>query len=185
MRSSQQRDRGVLSPPPGPCASQRLLNWMLALACQRGHLEVVKLLVLTHGADPENYAVRKNEFPVIVRLPLYAAIKAGGSHTVYAALQGSHFPGWDSGFTATVNSPVACERTFCNSLFLSPVSVCVWGGGCAAVCAHLCVAGQKYLNFAWRVPILLSWPAPQPQLLTVPLQLPFSLHLSLENKQGI
>ncbi|XP_012588205.1 PREDICTED: leucine-rich repeat serine/threonine-protein kinase 1 isoform X2 [Condylura cristata] len=61
----------------GSCSSQRLLNWMLALACQRGHLELVKLLVLTHGADPESYAVRKNEFPVIVRLPLYAAIKSG------------------------------------------------------------------------------------------------------------
>ncbi|XP_048225127.1 LOW QUALITY PROTEIN: leucine-rich repeat serine/threonine-protein kinase 1 [Perognathus longimembris pacificus] len=61
----------------GPCSPQRLLNWMLALACQRGHLGIVKLLVLTHGADPESYAVRKNEFPVIVRLPLYAAIKAG------------------------------------------------------------------------------------------------------------
>lgn len=63
--------------PPGPCSPQRLLNWMLALACQRGHLGLVKLLVLTHGADPESYAVRKNEFPVIVRLPLYAAIKSG------------------------------------------------------------------------------------------------------------
>lgn len=61
----------------GPCSPQRLLNWMLALACQQGHLGVVKLLVLTHGADPESYAVRKNEFPVIVRLPLYAAIKSG------------------------------------------------------------------------------------------------------------
>ncbi|XP_037001810.2 leucine-rich repeat serine/threonine-protein kinase 1 isoform X1 [Artibeus jamaicensis] len=61
----------------GPCSPQRLLNWMLALACQRGHLGLVKLLVLTHGADPESYAVRKNEFPVIVRLPLYAAIKSG------------------------------------------------------------------------------------------------------------
>ncbi|ELK24186.1 Leucine-rich repeat serine/threonine-protein kinase 1 [Myotis davidii] len=60
-----------------PCSLQRLLNWMLALACQRGHLGLVKLLVLTYGADPESYAVRKNEFPVIVRLPLYAAIKAG------------------------------------------------------------------------------------------------------------
>lgn len=38
----------------------------------------MKLLVLTHGADPESCAVRKNEFPVIVRLPLYAAIKSGG-----------------------------------------------------------------------------------------------------------
>ncbi|XP_071070427.1 leucine-rich repeat serine/threonine-protein kinase 1 isoform X2 [Dasypus novemcinctus] len=67
----------LLESLPGPCSHQRLLNWMLALACQRGHLGVVKLLVLTHGADPESYAVRKNEFPVIVRLPLYAAIKSG------------------------------------------------------------------------------------------------------------
>lgn len=64
--------------PPGSGSPQRLLNWMLALACQRGHLGLVKLLVLTHGADPESCAVRKNEFPVIVRLPLYAAIKSGG-----------------------------------------------------------------------------------------------------------
>lgn len=70
----------LLSPlPPGSCSPQRLLNWMLALACERGHLGLAKLLVLTHGADPESYAVRKNEFPVIVRLPLYAAIKSGGS----------------------------------------------------------------------------------------------------------
>uniref|UniRef100_A0A8C7ANZ7 Leucine-rich repeat serine/threonine-protein kinase 1 n=1 Tax=Neovison vison TaxID=452646 RepID=A0A8C7ANZ7_NEOVI len=67
----------LLESLPGPCSPQRLLNWMLALACQRGHLGLVKLLVLTHGADPESYAVRKNEFPVIVRLPLYAAIKSG------------------------------------------------------------------------------------------------------------
>ncbi|XP_006872218.1 PREDICTED: leucine-rich repeat serine/threonine-protein kinase 1 [Chrysochloris asiatica] len=67
----------LLESLPDLCSFQRLLNWMLALACQRGHLGVVKLLVLTHGANPESYAVRKNEFPVIVRLPLYAAIKSG------------------------------------------------------------------------------------------------------------
>ncbi|XP_038602280.1 leucine-rich repeat serine/threonine-protein kinase 1 isoform X2 [Tachyglossus aculeatus] len=59
-----------------PCSSQRLLNWMLAIACQQGHLDVVRLLVLSYSADPETCAVRKNEFPVILRLPLYAAIKA-------------------------------------------------------------------------------------------------------------
>lgn len=67
----------------GPCSPQRLLNWMLALACQQGHLAVVKLLVLRHGADPESCAVRKNEFPVIVRLPLYAAIKSGGCRSAH------------------------------------------------------------------------------------------------------
>lgn len=41
---------------------------------------MVKLLVLTYGADPESYAVRKNEFPVIVRPPP-RVIKSGGSRS--------------------------------------------------------------------------------------------------------
>ncbi|XP_007958127.1 leucine-rich repeat serine/threonine-protein kinase 1 [Orycteropus afer afer] len=82
----------LLESLPGPCSSQRLLNWMLALACQRGHLGIVKLLVLTHGADPESYAVRKNEFPVIVRLPLYAAIKSGNEDiAVFLLRHGAFF----------------------------------------------------------------------------------------------
>ncbi|XP_075414060.1 leucine-rich repeat serine/threonine-protein kinase 1 isoform X1 [Tenrec ecaudatus] len=81
----------LLESLPGPCSFQRLLNWMLALACQRGHLEIVKLLILTHGADPESYAVRKNEFPVIVRLPLYAAIKSGNEDIAIFLLQHGAF----------------------------------------------------------------------------------------------
>lgn len=50
---------------------------MLAIACQQGHLDIVKLLIRVYSADPESCAVRKNEFPVLIRLPLYAAIKAG------------------------------------------------------------------------------------------------------------
>lgn len=38
---------------------------------------MVKLLVLAYRADPDSYAVRKNEFPVLLRLPLYAAMQAG------------------------------------------------------------------------------------------------------------
>ncbi|XP_053437826.1 leucine-rich repeat serine/threonine-protein kinase 1 isoform X2 [Nycticebus coucang] len=76
----------------GPCSPQRLLNWMLAVACQRGHLGMVKLLILTHGADPESYAVRKNEFPVIVRLPLYAAIKSGNEDVaIFLLRHGAYF----------------------------------------------------------------------------------------------
>ncbi|XP_065404615.1 leucine-rich repeat serine/threonine-protein kinase 1 isoform X1 [Macaca fascicularis] len=82
----------LLESLPGPCSPQRLLNWMLALACQQGHLGVVKLLVLTHGADPESYAVRKNEFPVIVRLPLYAAIKSGNEDVaIFLLRHGAYF----------------------------------------------------------------------------------------------
>lgn len=61
----------------GPTTCQQLLNWMLAIACQQGHLDIVKLLIRAYSADPESCAVRKNEFPVLIRLPLYAAIKAG------------------------------------------------------------------------------------------------------------
>uniref|UniRef100_A0A286XAK7 non-specific serine/threonine protein kinase n=1 Tax=Cavia porcellus TaxID=10141 RepID=A0A286XAK7_CAVPO len=75
----------------GVSSPQRLLNWMLALACQQGHLSIVKLLVLTHGADPESYAVRSNEFPVILRLPLYAAIKSGNEDIAIFLLQHGAF----------------------------------------------------------------------------------------------
>uniref|UniRef100_A0A8D0GZA0 Leucine rich repeat kinase 1 n=1 Tax=Sphenodon punctatus TaxID=8508 RepID=A0A8D0GZA0_SPHPU len=61
----------------GPNNFQQLLNWMLAIACQQGHLDIVKLLILTYSADPDSCAVRRNEFPVLIRLPLYAAIKTG------------------------------------------------------------------------------------------------------------
>ncbi|XP_006900121.1 PREDICTED: leucine-rich repeat serine/threonine-protein kinase 1 [Elephantulus edwardii] len=81
----------LLESLPGPCSFQRLLNWMLALACQHGHLAIVKLLVLTHGADPESYATRKNEFPVILRLPLYAAIKSGNEDTAIFLLRHGAF----------------------------------------------------------------------------------------------
>ncbi|XP_053128852.1 leucine-rich repeat serine/threonine-protein kinase 1 isoform X2 [Hemicordylus capensis] len=68
-----------------------LLNWMLAIACQQGHLEVVKLLVLTYNADPDSCAVRKNEFPNLSRLPLYAAVKAGHEDVAAFLLQNGSF----------------------------------------------------------------------------------------------
>lgn len=59
---------------------------MLATACQRGHVEVVKLLVHTYNADTEDCAVHSGEFAIISGLPLYAAAQAGtvgfcSSHT--------------------------------------------------------------------------------------------------------
>ncbi|KAM4677599.1 leucine-rich repeat serine/threonine-protein kinase 1 [Discoglossus pictus] len=54
-----------------------LLNWMLVTACEQGHLSLVKLLILTYNADPDCFAVRNNEFPVLRKLPLYATIMAG------------------------------------------------------------------------------------------------------------
>lgn len=60
-----------------PCIRKDLLNWMLATACQQGHLEVVKLLVLSYQADAEDCALHSDEFPVITGLPLYAAARAG------------------------------------------------------------------------------------------------------------
>ncbi|XP_019359543.1 PREDICTED: leucine-rich repeat serine/threonine-protein kinase 1 isoform X1 [Gavialis gangeticus] len=70
-----------------PSNFHQLLSWMLAIACRQGHLEIVKLLILTYSADPECCAVRKNEFPVLIRLPLYAAIKAGNEDIAVFLLQ--------------------------------------------------------------------------------------------------
>lgn len=73
---------------------------------------MVKLLVLTHGADPESYAVRKNEFPVIVRLPLYAAIKSGGSPGQSRPREPSQFRDVGRFFPLTPGSQIACEEAF-------------------------------------------------------------------------
>ncbi|KAI4875565.1 hypothetical protein NFI96_029665 [Prochilodus magdalenae] len=67
----------LLDSIPRPCVRKDLLNWMLATACQQGHLEVVKLLVLGYQADAEDCAIHSDEFAVITGLPLYAAARAG------------------------------------------------------------------------------------------------------------
>ncbi|XP_031425211.1 leucine-rich repeat serine/threonine-protein kinase 1 isoform X2 [Clupea harengus] len=69
--------RELLDSIPSHCLRRDLLNWMLATACQQGHLEVVKLLVLSYQADAEDCAIHNNEFAVITGLPLYAAARAG------------------------------------------------------------------------------------------------------------
>uniref|UniRef100_A0A663MZZ0 Leucine rich repeat kinase 1 n=1 Tax=Athene cunicularia TaxID=194338 RepID=A0A663MZZ0_ATHCN len=75
----------------GPSTCQQLLNWMLAIACQQGHLDIVKLLIRAYSADPESCAVRRNEFPVLIRLPLYAAIKAGNEDVAVFLLRNGAF----------------------------------------------------------------------------------------------
>lgn len=50
---------------------------MLATSCQQGHLDVVRLLVLSYDADVKDCAIHSDEFAVITGLPLYAAARAG------------------------------------------------------------------------------------------------------------
>lgn len=68
--------RELLDSIPRPCVRKELLNWMLATACQQGHLEVVKLLVESYNADADDCAVHSGEFAIITGLPLYAAARA-------------------------------------------------------------------------------------------------------------
>lgn len=67
----------LLDSLPDACSHKPLLNWLLVTCCEQGHLSLVKLLVLTYHADPDCYAMRNNEFPVLRKLPLYASIMAG------------------------------------------------------------------------------------------------------------
>lgn len=69
---------------------------MLAKACQQGHVDIVKLLVLNYKADTENCAIRSNDFAVITGVPLYAAAKAGMVNT--------------SGKTSTLNGTLAFNK---------------------------------------------------------------------------
>ncbi|KAL7980155.1 hypothetical protein Chor_001423 [Crotalus horridus] len=94
----------------------QLLNWMLVVACQQGHLEVVKLFVLAYRADPDSYAVRKNEFPVLLRLPLYAAMQAGHDDVAAFLLEnGSFFCSY-----TLMDCPKASKRLLCK-YFIEPV----------------------------------------------------------------
>ncbi|XP_069481127.1 leucine-rich repeat serine/threonine-protein kinase 1 isoform X2 [Ambystoma mexicanum] len=67
--------------------SKQLLNWMLAVACQQCHLEVVKLLILEYNADPNCCAEKKNEFPNLRNVPFYAAIMADNEEITTFLLQ--------------------------------------------------------------------------------------------------
>ncbi|KAM3876631.1 leucine-rich repeat serine/threonine-protein kinase 1 [Diretmus argenteus] len=77
----------LLDSIPGPCLRRDLLNWMLATACQQGHLEVVRLLVHGYDADAKDCAIHSDEFAVITGLPLYAAARAGNEEIARFLLQ--------------------------------------------------------------------------------------------------
>ncbi|XP_058851313.1 leucine-rich repeat serine/threonine-protein kinase 1-like isoform X3 [Acipenser ruthenus] len=77
----------LLDSLPGSGINKDLLNWMLAKACQQGHVDIVKLLVLNYKADTENCAIRSNDFAVITGVPLYAAAKAGNEEIAAFLLQ--------------------------------------------------------------------------------------------------
>ncbi|CAJ0964369.1 unnamed protein product [Ranitomeya imitator] len=67
----------LLDSLPDACSHKPLLNWLLVSCCEQGHLSLVKLLILTYHADPDCYATRNNEFPVLRKLPLYATCMTG------------------------------------------------------------------------------------------------------------
>ncbi|KAM4602503.1 leucine-rich repeat serine/threonine-protein kinase 1 [Polymixia lowei] len=77
----------LLDSVPGPCLRTDLLNWMLATACQQGHLEVVRLLVHSYHADAKDCAIHSDEFAVITGLPLYATARAGNEEIAWFLLQ--------------------------------------------------------------------------------------------------
>uniref|UniRef100_A0A8C1W808 non-specific serine/threonine protein kinase n=1 Tax=Cyprinus carpio TaxID=7962 RepID=A0A8C1W808_CYPCA len=83
--------RELLDSIPRPCVRKDLLNWMLATACQQGHVEVVKLLVHTYNADTEDCAVHSGEFAIISGLPLYAAAQAGTEVACFLLDNGAGF----------------------------------------------------------------------------------------------
>uniref|UniRef100_A0A8C4ZLF4 non-specific serine/threonine protein kinase n=1 Tax=Gadus morhua TaxID=8049 RepID=A0A8C4ZLF4_GADMO len=79
--------RELLDSVPGPCLRADLLNWMLATACRRGHLDVVRLLVHAYNADARDCGIHSDEFAVITGLPLYAAAQAANEDIACFLLQ--------------------------------------------------------------------------------------------------
>ncbi|XP_029946629.1 leucine-rich repeat serine/threonine-protein kinase 1 isoform X3 [Salarias fasciatus] len=77
----------LLESIPGPCLRRDLLNWMLATSCQRGHLEVVRLLVCSYEADVKDCSIHSDEFAVITGLPLYAAAQTNNEEIACFLMQ--------------------------------------------------------------------------------------------------
>ncbi|CAN9506910.1 unnamed protein product [Ophioblennius macclurei] len=77
----------LLESIPGPCLRSDLLNWMLATSCQRGYLEVVRLLVCTYNADVKDCSIHSDEFAVITGLPLYAAAQTNNEEIACFLMQ--------------------------------------------------------------------------------------------------
>ncbi|XP_054590342.2 leucine-rich repeat serine/threonine-protein kinase 1 isoform X2 [Nothobranchius furzeri] len=76
----------LLDTIPGVCLKRDFVNCLLITSCQRGHLDVVRLLVHGYNADVRDFATHDNEFAVITRQPLYAAAKASNEEMAHFLL---------------------------------------------------------------------------------------------------
>ncbi|XP_076879110.1 leucine-rich repeat serine/threonine-protein kinase 1 isoform X2 [Brachyhypopomus gauderio] len=122
--------RELLDSVPRSCVRKDLLNWMLATACQRGHLEVVKLLVLGYQADTDECGAHSDDFAVITGLPLYAAARAGNKEVATFLLEnGAGFSSYTLMDHAEFSQQLLRQRLLedkempCNSRVQQPLSV--------------------------------------------------------------
>ncbi|KAM9765342.1 leucine-rich repeat serine/threonine-protein kinase 1 [Menidia menidia] len=79
--------KALLDSVPAPQLRRDLLNSMLATSCQKGHLDVVRLLVREYSADVKDFAIHSDEFAVINGLPLYAVAQASNEEIGLFLLQ--------------------------------------------------------------------------------------------------
>ncbi|CAL9701299.1 unnamed protein product [Knipowitschia caucasica] len=107
-----------------------LLRTLLTTACQRGHLELVKMLVDLYNVNVKDCDIYSQEFPQITELPLYAAANAGNKDIASFLLKNG------AGFTSYVliDHPDFCkeiiqQRVLGNTHKDQDQNVCVgWSG---------------------------------------------------------
>ncbi|XP_061669400.1 leucine-rich repeat serine/threonine-protein kinase 1 isoform X2 [Syngnathoides biaculeatus] len=80
--------RILLDSIPGVRQRSEFLNHLLSTSCQRGDVDLVRLLVQDYGVDArDNNASHCDHFSVISALPLYAAAQAGSEELADFLLQ--------------------------------------------------------------------------------------------------
>ncbi|XP_048338175.1 leucine-rich repeat serine/threonine-protein kinase 1 isoform X2 [Sphaerodactylus townsendi] len=141
----------LLDSLPAPTNSLQLLNWMLAVACQRGHSEVVRLLVCTYRVDPDSCAVRKNEFPALIRLPLYAAIRAGHEDIAAFLLQNGAF----LGSYTLMDCPVESKRIL-HKYFIEPTTSTRTSPAKPGLCVNWSNLHLPWVDLDWLIDISLQ-----------------------------
>ncbi|KAJ8247618.1 hypothetical protein GJAV_G00248350 [Gymnothorax javanicus] len=138
----------LLDSMPGPSVPQDLLNWMLASACQRGHLEVVRLLVRNYSADAEGCAIHNDQFAVISGLPLYAAAQAGNEEISCFLLQ--HGAGFSS--YTLMDHPAFSRQLLCTQ-FIGASEPEDSGGVTDALFVHWSGLKLPWLDLDWFIDI--------------------------------
>ncbi|KAJ0056500.1 hypothetical protein NL108_008347, partial [Boleophthalmus pectinirostris] len=117
-----------------------LLRSLLTIACQKGHLDLLKMLVELYNIDVNDHDIYSQEFTQITELPLYAAATAGHMEIASFLIQNG------TGFSSYV---LIDHPSFCTHLLRQRVSGSNHVDGDQSVCVSWSGLQLPWLELTW------------------------------------